>query len=61
VEPDCSARRSLKVLEPRSRTAARRGGQGTRKLKRIAEGWAIRRAGRRLIGGSSCEEVRAGA
>jgi hypothetical protein len=49
------------VLEPRSRTAARRGGQGTRKLKRIAEGWAIRRAGRKLIGGSSCEEVRAGA
>jgi hypothetical protein len=61
VEPDCSARRSLKVLEPRSRTAARMGGQGTRKLKRIAEGWAIRRAGRKLSSGISCEEVRSGA
>ena len=61
MEPDCSARRSLKVLEPRSRTAARRGGQGTRKLKRIAEGWAIRRAGKKISDGRSCEEVRSGA
>jgi len=37
------------------------GGQGTRKLKRIAEGWAIRRAGRKLSSGISCEEVRSGA
>ena len=37
------------------------GRQGTRKLKRIAGGWAIRRAGGKLNGGSSCEEVRSGA
>ena len=37
------------------------GGQGTRKLKRIAEGWAIRRAGKKVGDGKSCEEVRSGA
>ena len=33
----------MKVLEPRSSTAARKGEEGTGKLKPIGEGWAIRR------------------